>query len=187
MSAQTRHTARRLGRPALLPVLCLALLAAGCDGNKDAELSQWIADVKARKGPRIEPLPEVKPYEPYTYVVDERRNPFTPSGSDRPEDRVAASASNGLKPDLNRNREALEGFPLDSLQMLGIIRIGASTYALVQAPDNIVYRASVGSYLGQNYGRINAINETEVALTELIPDGFGGWVKRSASLALEDQ
>lgn len=171
-------------RLALLPLMAAVLLASGCS-NKDKELQQWLTEVKARKPARLEPIPQVKPYEPFTYVVADRRNPFLLADADRPEQRVS-TGDGGLRPDLNRNREALEAFPLDALSMLGIIRIGTATYALVLAPDGIVHRAALGNYLGQNYGRITAIDETEVALAELVPDGFGGWVQRPASLALEE-
>jgi type IV pilus assembly protein PilP len=89
-------------------------------------------------------------------------------------------------PDRNRNREPLEEFPVDSLRMVGTIDFNGHTYALVKAPDSVIHRVTIGDHMGQNYGKIVTITPSEVDLSEVIPDGFGGWTERPASLALEE-
>lgn len=157
--------------------LTLLLLSACSRGN--SELEDWVAQIKARKSTQIEPIPQIRQYEAFTYDAGNRRSPFVVAQHAE----VAGAAGGGSRPDPNRNREPLEEFPLDALKMLGIIQIGGSTYALISAPDGIIHRVSVGNYLGQNYGRVTAISEVDVALAELVPDGFGSWVQRPAVLA----
>src|SRR5690606_26232065 len=116
--------------------------------------------------------------EAFTYQAAGRPDPFAKLGQ------TSAASVGGPRPDLNRNKEPLEEFPLDALRMLGTIRTPAGVFALIRAPDNVVHRVTVKNHMGQNYGQIVAIAEAEVSLTELVADGFGGWVQRSASLAL---
>lgn len=160
-------------------LLCLLLLA-GC-GRGMEDLEAYVTEVKSRKSARVDPIPQIKQYESFTYEIGSRRDPFVAVA---PEQKQAASA--GPKPDLNRNREPLEEFPLDALVMQGIIRYGSGTFALVKAPDGVIHRITVGNHLGQNYGEVTAIAETEIQLSELVPDGFGGWVQRPAVLALKE-
>ncbi len=162
-------------------VLVLAALAAlaGCGSDTD-ELRAKIAEVKSRPGGRIEPLPEVKPYETFAYAAADQRSPF--------EAGVPASAMgpNALRPDANRPREFLEQFSLDTLRMVGTLRLGGRTYGLVQTKDGLVHRVLPGNHLGQNDGRITAIEEGKISLIEIVPDGMGGFIERPAALALSD-
>jgi type IV pilus assembly protein PilP len=159
-----------------------SLLLAGC-GRGMGDLESWVAEIKARKTTKIEPIPQMKQFDTFVYQPAGRRDPFAAA-------KVTAEyeprADNGLRPDTNRNREPLEEFPLDGLQMQGTIRSGQTTYALVKAPDGVLHRVRVGNHLGQNYGRITAISESEVQLSEIVPDGFGGWTQRPATLALTE-
>lgn len=165
-------------RIALLGVL-VALLSS-CGGGMD-DLIQRVAEVKARKPGRIEPIPQIKQYEAFAYEPGNRPDPFV-----TPEPQQDVAESTGPRPDLNRAKEPLEEFPLDALRMQGIIQTPASIYALVKAPDGVLHRVTIGDHLGQNYGQIKAIAESEISIAELVPDGFGGWVTRSASLALAE-
>lgn len=156
----------------------LALFGAtACTGDMD-ELEQYVAKVKARKSTQIDPIPQIKQYEAFTYVPGNRRDPFQPS----PE-----VNNSGVHPDTNRNREPLEEFPLDSLHMVGVIDYNKVLYALVKAPDNVIHRVTVGNYMGQNFGKIVKITETEIALDEIVPDGFGGFKEQPATLAAEQK
>ena len=87
---------------------------------------------------------------------------------------------------MRRNREPLEEFPVDSLRMLGMVTAQEHRYALIKAPDGVVHRVGMGEHMGQNYGEVVRINESEVGLKEIVPDGFGGWVERPAKLALAE-
>jgi type IV pilus assembly protein PilP len=147
-----------------------------------ADLRQWVDEVKARPGSRIDPLPAIKPYETYAYQAYELRDPFQPPA--QPEAAEIMPTENGIHPDSNRPREPLEAFPLDSLRMVGSLDKGDGIWAIVKGSDGTVYRVRPGSYLGQNHGKIIGINEQEIALIEIVPDGKGGWLERPASIAL---
>ena len=156
---------------------------AACGGDMD-DLDQYINEVKSRPGGRIEPLPEITPYEVFTYVADAEgvRSQFVP---DTPQ--VATTgAGGGIRPDTERSREFLEGFPLDTLNMVGTLYIGDTMYGLVQTSDGLIHRVVPGNYLGQNDGRINDINESEITLVEIISDGIGGYIERDAAISLSD-
>ena len=155
-------------------------LSACSSGMSDLE--NYVTEVKGRKTRQIEPIPQVKQYEAFTYKAEDRRDPFV-----RAEPPRDANAPNSLlRPDLTRNREPLEEFPLDGLRMLGIINKDKTNYALVKAPDNVVHRVTLGNHMGQNYGKIVKVTETQVDLVEVIPDGFGGFMERPANLALTE-
>ena len=163
-------------------VLVLALGVAACGGDMD-ELDQYINETKALPGGRIDPLPEITPYESFIYVADAEglRSPFIP---DTPQ--AAGSAAGGTRPDPERSREYLESFPLDTLGMVGTLDIGDATYGLVQTADGLIHRVVPGNYLGQNDGRITGITESEINLTEIISDGIGGYIERDAAIGLSD-
>lgn len=167
-----------------LPYCATLLLAVGISGcgSETEDLEAYVADVKSRKSRAIEPIPQMQQFESFVYDPAGRRDPFVLPSQQR--DASGFSANPGLRPDLNRNKEALEEFPLDSLRMVGTILLGNRTYALIKAPDGVIHRVSAGNHMGQNYGEITAIAETEITLNEIIPDGFGGWMNRAAQLAL---
>jgi len=168
--------------PRLLKVatpMLLAVLMVGCAGDT-SELQEYIAEVKQRPGGRIEPLPQIKPYEGFRYRADDRRSPFVP------EQRAAASASpKGPKPIENRNKEYLEQFPLDTLAMVGTLVREDQTFALVQTADKLVHRVVPGNYIGQNDGQIVSIDESGIQVEELVPDGIGGFFKRTAAVGID--
>lgn len=167
-------------------LLALAIAAgiavSACGGGSD-DLDAYINEVKARPGGRIEPLPEVTPYEGFAYVADAEglRSPFAP---DTPQ--AAQAAGGGTRPDLNRSREFLEQFPLDSLRMVGTLNQGGTNYGLVQDSEGLIHRVVPGNYLGQNDGRIVGITESEIQVIEIISDGIGGYLEREAAVALND-
>ena len=174
-------------RASLIKVLSLTLLAGigltACGSDMD-DLDQYINDVKARQGGRIEPLPEITPYEVFTYVADAEglRSPFVP---DAPQ-AAAGIAAGSTRPDRDRSREFLEQFPLDTLRMVGTLQLGETSYGLVQTSDGLIHRVVPGNYMGQNDGRIVAVNESEIELIEIISDGIGGYLEREAAVGLAD-
>jgi len=167
----------------LVAMSLLALALGGCAGDMD-DLDEYINTVKARPGGRIDPLPEITPYEVFTYKadIDGLRSPFVP---DSPQ-AASGVASNGTRPDRERSREFLEQFPLDTLRMVGTLSQGETDYGLVQTSDGLIHRVIPGQYMGQNDGRITTINESEIALIEIISDGIGGYVERDAAVGLAD-
>lgn len=162
-------------------LLIAAVVGVSACSTGMEDLEQRVGEVKARKSQQIEPIPQIKQFEQFAYVPGDRRDPFQQS---QPEPQSAASA--GPRPDLNRPREPLEEFPLDALRMQGIIETPKAVYALVKAPDGVIHRIAVGNHMGQNYGQVKAIEESEISLAEIVPDGFGGWISRPASLALAE-
>lgn len=154
-----------------------SLWLAGCSDPLD-ELRGEIEKAKARPGGRIEPLPEVRPYVSVAYTMAEERSPFVPGGN--PE------GTGGLRPDSDRPREYLEQFPLDTLRMVGTLKLGGTQYGLVQTKDGLIHRVVAGNHLGQNDGRIETIGDAQIELVEIVPDGLGGYVERQAALALSE-
>lgn len=158
-------------------VAAATTFSAGCSGGM-SDLDSYIAEVKARPGGRIEPLPEITQHETFSYERGDARSPFV---ADLP---AAGRSDNGLRPDADRKREYLEGFPLDTFRMVGTLHLGGQHYGLVQTSDRLIHRVVVGNYLGQNDGRIISITDSAIQLLEIIPDGLGGYTERAASIGL---
>jgi type IV pilus assembly protein PilP len=173
------RTSLTLKHGAVLVLLAVGLSA--CGGGAD-DLDQYINEIKARPGGRIEPLPEITPYEGFNYIADVQglRSPF------RPDTPQAAGGGTGPRPDVDRSREYLESFPLDTLGMVGTLHINETMYGLVQTSDGLIHRVIPGNYMGQNDGRITEISESEIGLVEIISDGIGGYIERDAAVGLSD-
>jgi len=154
----------------------LAVLA-GCS-SRDQELSQFIAQTKQEQPTGVKPLPEFKPYEVFVYAAQSLRSPFVPGGS--------GGAASGLRPDSRRNREFLEQFALDTLKMVGTLSMSGKNFGLVQTRDGLVHRVLPGNYLGQNDGRVLSVTASKINVTEIVPDGLGGYMERPASLPLNE-
>lgn len=166
----------------ILPLLLAALGTTACSGDMD-DLDAYINEVKARPGGRIDPLPEITPYEGFAYLADTEgvRSPFVP---DSPQ--IAQAAGGGVRPDTDRSREFLEQFPLDSLRMVGTLDLGGTNYGLIQDSEGLIHRVVPGNYIGQNDGRIVGITESEIEVVEIISDGIGGYLERQAAVGLDD-
>ena len=154
------------------------VLLAGCGGESHQDLRAWMADQGKGARGRVDPLPQIKPYEPFAYNAFDLPDPFKPRKIE------PTKGSNKLAPDLTRRREPLESYPLESLNMVGTLAQGKTTYALVRTPDKDVYQVTLGNYLGQNFGVILAINESEIRMKELVQDGGGDWTERTGTLQL---
>jgi len=167
-------------------VALLAGALSACGGSNTEDLRSYVDTVKSQQHARIEPLPEFAPYETHLYEATGQRDPFTPPVYSAPKSEVAQASGNGVSPDFNRPREPLESEPLDSLRMVGTLERNGNSWALVRMSDSTIHRVKPGNYLGQNHGRIISINESEVEVTEIVPDGLGGWMERQAALALSE-
>lgn len=169
------------GALVLLAVASLAGCARGVTSTPgDApNLESWVADVRARPAPPLDPLPVMQQFETFEYAAQTLRDPFSDAWNN--------AEGGGLRPDPNRRKETLEQYPLDSLDMVGTIGKGAGLVGLVMGPDKVTYRVRPGNYLGQSDGRVTSVREDGLELVELVPDGAGGWLERPASIALEDQ
>jgi len=169
----------RLKKFGLSPLLVVtALTGLGACSSADDDLARFIEDTKKQEGGRVEPLPEVKPYETFVYSATTMRSPFQPGSPGGP--------SAGLRPDAKRNREFLEQFSLDTLKMVGTLRLGGRYYGLVQTKDGLVHRVLPGNHIGQADGKISEIGASKISLTEIVPDGVGGYMERPAALGLNE-
>ena len=158
--------------------LALVLLS-GCSSDMD-ELQAQVAEIKSRPGERIEPLPQIKAYESFTYNASNMRSPFVPSAPAR------TDVASAVRPDSKRTREFLEQFPLDTMQMVGTLQLQGRNFGLVQGKDGLVHRVLPGNFMGQNDGRIVSITPTRISIIEIVPDGLGGYIERPAALALNE-
>lgn len=161
----------------------MCLLLAACSGGEHEDLRQWMADETKDIRGRIPPLPEVKPYEPVPYDAGNLLDPFR-SAKIEPDHRK--SGGGGMQPDFNRHKEPLESFPLESLKYVGVLLKAKASYAIILA-DGALHQVKLGNYMGQNFGVITKISESEVALRELIQDPGGEWVERVSALQLQEK
>jgi len=168
---------------------CLALVAlvASCGASDEKQIQEWMAEVRASMKPTTQPVPEPKQFVPYAYEGRGAVDPFDPQKivmavARQQQARVSASA---IKPDLERRRETLEGFPLDQIRMVGMMRKGGANVALLET-NGATHLVRVGNYVGQNFGLITRISETEVHLKEIVQDAAGEWVERPAKLELQE-
>jgi type IV pilus assembly protein PilP len=163
----------------------LALALVGCEGGEQQELRAELASLTKDVRGKVDPLPVVKPYEPVPYTAYDLADPFGPAKIQLVAAKGAGKGSGGLQPDLNRPKEPLEAFPLETLKMVGTLERGRQTFALVKA-DSGLYRVRVGNYLGQNFGVITKITDGEIALRELVQDSGGDWTERESALLLQE-
>jgi len=163
-------------------VACAALLAA-CGGEEHGDLKQELNQLTKDLRGKVDPLPQVKPYEPVPYKGESLLDPFVPGRIVVALTPGTGGGGGGIQPDINRPKEPLEGFPLDAIQMVGTLTQNQETFALVKAGPNL-YRVKKGNYLGQNFGLITAIEETQISLKEVVQDSGGDWVERSGMLQM---
>lgn len=167
-------------------VMGVTLLAAisACSDIGLADLQRYVESIKARPAERIPPLPEFKMYETFAYSAGDLRDPFTMLQEEAELEQSAGLGFTGPRPDEERNKETLEQYPLDSLRFVGLLERDNEQWAIVTSPDKLVHRVKTGNYIGQNYGKITAVSESELEIKELVPDGMGRWIERDAALSL---
>lgn len=162
-------------------MLLLAAFLSGCGQSEHEDLKLWMQEASKDLKGRIPPLPEVKAYEPITYEVAGLLDPFKAAKLNP----VNKAGGGGIQPDFNRAKEALENYPLDSLKYVGYLMRGKMSYAIVQA-DSSLHQVKMGNYMGQNFGIITDIDESQIVLRELVQEISGDWVERTSSLQLQE-
>jgi type IV pilus assembly protein PilP len=166
-----------------------ALVLAGCGASDEDELRQWVAEQRNQTRPKVEPIPEPKQFTPQAYTEGSATDPFSmqklAQAFKTESTQVTANAAL-VAPEMARRKEALEAYPLDAMTMVGSLNKAGQPVALIRL-DNLLYQVRVGNYLGQNYGRITKIGETEITLREIVQDATGDWVERAASLQLQER
>jgi type IV pilus assembly protein PilP len=173
----------------ILAVVVSTMALAACGGADDDDLQKWMADQNKAIVPKIEPIAEPKVFEPQPYGQLAAVDPFDKEKLAQALKRdggksVANSAL--VAPELARRKQALEAYPLDTMIMVGSMVRSGKPVALVKV-NNLLYQVRPGDYLGQNYGRVMKIDETEVALREIVQDAVGEWIERSAALQLQER
>lgn len=163
----------------LLILPAVAVLLASCSSEMD-ELRQFVKDSEKGLPRKIDPLPAVKPFEPFTYEGFDLADPF------KPRKITSKEGAGGLAPDLNRRKEPLEAFPLEQLKMVGTLQQGKDMFAIVRA-DKTLYRVKKGNYMGQNFGLITDISDAEIKLKEIVQDSAGDWAERQSVLPLLEE
>jgi len=164
-------------------VAALAALAA-CGGEEHGDLKQELHALTKDLRGRVDPLPQVRPYEPVPYTAEGLVDPFRPERIDVAQRQLASASSSGrIEKERDRPKEPLEAFPLESIQMMGTITQHKETFGLVKAGPNL-YRVKKGNYMGQNFGVVTGIDESQISLKELIQDGAGEWIERGSALQL---
>jgi type IV pilus assembly protein PilP len=181
-----RFPYRRLSFARSLLAAVLLLVLVGCGRSITSRpgdapnLVEWVADVKARPAPPLDPLPVMQQFETFEYSAQALRDPFSTAFA-------PGSSASGPRPEANRRKQVLENFPLDSLDMVGTLGKGGGIVALVMVPEKVTYRVRSGDYMGQADGRVTGVFEDRIELVELVPDGAGGWLERPATVSLDDE
>lgn len=173
-----------------IAAVSLALISlVGCTSSGESELRDWMASERAQARPRVTPLTEPKQFQPVGYEVNSEIDPFDPmklTQALRRESAQLASNAALIAPELARRKEPLEAYPLDAVSMVGSLNKEGKPTALIKV-DKLLYQVQTGNYLGQNYGRIVAINETSIQLREIVQDPAGDWIERTTSLELQEE
>jgi type IV pilus assembly protein PilP len=166
----------------IVPAL-LAVLLAGCGDSDVREVRTWMEETRAQTKPSVKPLPESKEFLPYAYSQAQAPDPFSADKLAGPG--TMAVQANVAQPDLNRPREALENYPLDTMRMVGMMQKGGLSFALVQI-ERSVYRVRAGQRLGQNFGQVTRVTPAATEIREMVQDAAGDWVERISKLELQE-
>ena len=161
----------------------------GCTASGEDELRSWMQSERAQIKPQVKPIPEPTKFDPQAYQGVQGTDPFS---SEKLVSLLRASEASPvtnsalIAPELNRRKQPLEAYPLDSMSMVGSLNRQGQLVALIKV-DNLLYQVRPGQYLGQNYGRVTKISETEVVLREIVQDAVGEWTERPAALQLQEE
>lgn len=170
-------------------VVLLASTLSACSSSSEDELQQWMVSERNSIRPSVTPIPEPSKFDPQAYSGESLEEPFSSTKLAsilRSGQSVTLSTSSLIEPELNRRKQPLEAFPLDVMSMVGSLSQQNQLVALVKV-DNLLYQVRPGNYLGQNFGRVEQITETEVVLREIVQDASGEWTQRPAALQLQEE
>lgn len=173
-----------MSRAAAGALLSTLVLAAGCSTQQE-ELQAWMDQERAQARPTVQPISPPQRFDPQRYEVMELVEPFSTDKLTVVLRQSAAEPNSVMAAELNRRKEPLEAYPLDSMTMVGSVTKRGTQYALLKV-DNLLYQVKVGDYLGQNYGKIMKVTETDIALREIVQDASGEWIERPAALQLQE-
>lgn len=163
----------------LVMLLAPLLMLSGCGGGDMDDLRAFVAETGKDMQGKVEPLPEIKPYEAFSYAAFDLPDPFKPR-------KLSTGGGGGLQPDLTRPKEPLEAYSLETLKMVGALSKKGVIHAVIRTPDNAIYHIRKGNYMGQNFGLVTQIGDSEVALREIVQDSAGDWSERTSTLILQE-
>ena len=166
-------------------LLCGAALLAACTGEQE-ELSQWMEQQKREVRPSVTPLSPPKKFNPQAYAAITGVEPFSTQKLTVALKQESRQPNSLLAAEINRRKEPLEAYPIDSMSMVGSVSKQGRPHALLRV-DNLLYQVKAGDYLGQNYGKITKITETDISLREIVQDAAGEWIERNGSLQLQER
>jgi len=181
MSQRATISRRRSTTRAAIALLAAATLV-GCGADVD-ELQQWMDQQRREVKPNVLPLQAPKKFDPQPYAAADSVEPFSTQKLAVAFKRDERAPSSLLAGELKRRKEPLEAYPLDSMSMVGSVDKQGRPFALLRV-DGLLYQVKVGDYMGQNYGRVLRINETELVLREVVQDAAGEWIERNSTLQL---
>jgi type IV pilus assembly protein PilP len=166
-------------------LVCLVILS-GCGLSSEDDVAKWMEEQRASVKPTVRPIPEPKRFTPFGYSQAAAVEPFNQQKLAVALKQEVARSNTLVTPELNRRKEPLEAYPLDAIALVGSLNRSGKPSALVRA-DNLLYEVRVGNYMGQNFGRITKITETEMTLREIVQDAAGEWIERNAALQLQER
>ena len=166
----------------IVPLVVSALTA--CGGEQD-ELQAWMEQQRHEVHPSVQPLSPPQKFNPQAYAGMDGVEPFSAQKLTGALKQEARQPNSAVAAELNRRKEPLEAYPLDSMSMVGSVSRKGVPYALLKV-DNLLYQVKAGEYLGQNYGKIMKITETEITLREIVQDAAGEWIERPTTLQLQE-
>ena len=166
-------------------LLVVATVLVACAGESE-ELAAWTEQQRREVKPGVPPLVAPKPFLPNAYSGAQAVEPFSAQKLSVAVKQESRQLNAILSSETNRRKEPLEAFPLDGMSMVGSVDKLGRRFALLKV-DKLLYQVKVGDYLGQNYGRITKIDETQIVLREIVQDTAGEWIERPANLRLQEQ
>lgn len=178
-----------MSRKTAASVVSVCLLLGACTQSGQEELQEWMRNQRAQTRPKVQPIPEPKKFTPQAYTQERVTDPFNNQKLTQALRRESAQTTSNaglVTPELARRKEPLEAYPLDAMAMVGSLLKEGKPVALVRV-DSLLYQVRPGNYLGQNYGRIMKVAETEVVLREVVQDASGEWIERTATLQLQER
>ncbi len=179
----------QISKRRVFAVLALTSLLSACGISEQDELQSWMTELRTSTKPNVQPIAEPKRFTPKAYTQEASTEPFSNQKLTQALKRESSQATANaalVAPELNRRKEPLEAFPLDTMALVGSLLPAGKSIALVKV-DNLLYQIKIGNYLGQNYGKVTKVTETEVSLREIVQDAAGEWIERQASLQLQER
>ena len=173
---------------ALTSLIMAASMLTGCGNGGIDSVQTWMNEEREKTHPVVKPLPEPAPYRAVDYVAPAGVEPFNMARLVQALNAANASSNNSVlyKTVVEGHRkQPLEAYPLDAIAYVGMLNKNNQPVALVKV-DALLYQIRIGEFMGQNFGRVLSIDESQIALREVAQDAAGEWVERNTTLNLQE-